>query len=194
MTIAATPRPAPRPAARPVLLDPDELDETSAAEDDAAACPAVAPVAALVGFPPPFVPVAVVDVDIVLEDITDVAAAVDAPVSVFWFVKADVLKVLVSDCIPGQDVLPMTVTVVGCEAPSLTASFPETQSQFGSPGQQYQSSPLEFVHLARGIEVLLSAGVVVRLPIDRNHSQGLTLCKTPPRALLRIPCSICTST
>ena len=50
----------------------------------------------------------------------------------------------------------MTVTVVGCDAPSFTASFPEVQSQLGSPGQQYQSSPSAVEHFCKGMEVLLS--------------------------------------
>jgi len=147
---AATPNPAPRPAASPVLL---ECDEVATDDDDEAACPAAVPVALPSALLEPLVPVVVADVDI--EEITEVVAAVDAPVLELVFTNPDVEKVLVDDCIPGHDVLPMTVTVVGCDAPSLTVSFPDSQSQLASPGQQYQSSPSEVVHLANGIDVLL---------------------------------------
>jgi hypothetical protein len=40
---------------------------------------------------------------------------------------------------PGHDVLPITVTVVGSDAPSFIAFLPVSQEQFASPGQQYQS-------------------------------------------------------
>lgn len=122
--------------------------------------PATVPVAALLPAPPLPVDDAVCeadgDVPLVVPATTDVEAAVDAPV--FWLVleKADVEKRLVEACIPDQVVLPITVTVVGCDAPNLTASLPEEQSQSGSPGQQYQSSPSDVLHLARGIDVLLS--------------------------------------
>jgi hypothetical protein len=41
-------------------------------------------------------------------------------------------------------------------APSLTAFFPVSQSQSGSPGQQYQSCSLS--HLAMGMDSLESEG------------------------------------
>ena len=55
---------------------------------------------------------------------------------------------------PGQLVLPITVTVLGCASPNFTANFPVWQSQVGSPGQQYQSCSV--LHFARGMEVFAS--------------------------------------
>lgn len=83
--------------------------------------------------------------------------------------------------------LPMTVTVVGCYAPSFTASFPEPQSQFGSPGQQYQSSPFEFIHLARGIEVLLSGAVDIRRLIYWKCSRNIYSLQNTIRDIVESP-------
>jgi hypothetical protein len=72
MVIAATPRPAPRPAARAVLLLFELVATTPVGDEVPEAWPAAIP------------PVLVVDVAIVfvmvLEEITDVEAAVEAPV------------------------------------------------------------------------------------------------------------------
>ena len=57
---------------------------------------------------------------------------------------------------PGQDVLPITVTVVGCEAPNLIALTPVSQLQSGSLGQQYQFTSPDSGHFASGIDVLES--------------------------------------
>lgn len=56
--------------------------------------------------------------------------------------------------IPGQLVLPITVTVLGWLSPNFTANLPVSQSQFGSLGQQYQSCSV--LHFARGMEVFAS--------------------------------------
>ena len=130
MSTAAAPSPAPNPAAKPVLLDPPPLD--------AAGLLAVAEAAAAL---------AVFDdklagVFVLLTDVVDEVAAAWLLVSVAvpletrsLAVNGDVVLVY-----PGQRVLPITVMVEGCSPPSLTAFFPVSQLQSGSPGQQYLES------------------------------------------------------
>lgn len=99
---AAPPRPPPRPAARAVL----ELDESPVGEEDVW----------LVGFAEAPADVAVFDREVVFGD----PFFVVLPELVL--VVEDLLDVLLP--FPGHDVAPITVTVVGCAPPSLTAFLP----------------------------------------------------------------------
>jgi hypothetical protein len=135
--IAATPRPAPSPAARPVLdLFGLEAGEVADAEVEAA------------GVGPALVPV----------DRTLSLLLVEVPVLVLVPIlcNAETLNAELVATNPGHVVLPITVTVVGGSAPSLMAFFPVLQLHSESPGQQYQSAPLDAGHFARGMEVLES--------------------------------------
>jgi hypothetical protein len=121
-----------------VLLDPPLLSAIIVLVGAETEAPAAEPVRLLV-----LVPVGIVVAPVPVS--TVVVPAVTRGLAV----KADEV-----DWIPGQLVLPMTVTVEGCASPSLTAFLPVVQSQLESPGQQYQSWLLS--HLASGIEVFES--------------------------------------
>lgn len=155
MSTAAAPSPAPKPAARPVLLvpppplpplDDEDKDVTEAPNDDK--------------------PLDDVDVDVGAVGVVkglplSVTVPVLVAVAVSVLVPSDTSGLAVNAVVdpvrvsPSQVVLPITVTVLGCVSPSLTANLPVSQLQSGSPGQQYQSWSVS--HLARGMEVFESA-------------------------------------
>jgi hypothetical protein len=123
MRTAAAPKPAPSPAARPALLDPPPPLEIGGALD---VCDAAAAVSEL--------DVVDVDVDAVLEPLL-VSGPADSLVLV-PSVTNGLLWVngVVVDVMPGQLVLPITVTVDGWLSPSLTAFLPVSQLHVLSPG------------------------------------------------------------
>ena len=186
MITAAAPRPAPRPAARPTLLEPPlslaVMSGPPVADADAAAwVPDIVsdPVCALL--PPSEVDVDVAELVVVVSSLLPVVVP-----SVFNGCSVKGAEVLV---IPGQLVLPITVTVLGWLSPNFTANLPVSQSQFGSPGQQYQSCSV--LHFPRGMEVFESEEIRQRFERDLKRL-ALTLSETPARTLLTIPCPVCT--
>lgn len=126
----ATPRPAPSPAARPIF-GRLELEAPEFADEEEAEAPDAIVLAGLV----------LIDAVLVI---------------VLSLTNAEVLNPEVVATNPGHDVLPMTVTVVGCDAPNFIAFRPVSQLQSGSPGQQYQSPPPGCEHFRSGMDVLLS--------------------------------------
>ena len=151
MMTAAAPRPAPRPAARPTLLDPPPFCSLAVIfgplVDDADA-PASEPELESEPVASPLVCGSDVGVAVV-SVVASLLPVVVPPV----FNGCSVNGAVVLEK-PGQLVLPITVTVLGWLSPSLTANLPVSQSQLGSPGQQYQSC--SELHFARGIEVFES--------------------------------------
>lgn len=153
--IAATPRPAPRPAARAVfeLLEPEAAegaDEEEAADEAAAELAAEAAVVR-----PVLVPVAE-PLSLLLTSIAALVLVEAVVVVVPSLTSAEALYPELVATYPGHDVLPMTVTVVGCDAPSLIAFRPVLQLHSESPGQQYQSWAPGSGHFVRGTDVLES--------------------------------------
>jgi hypothetical protein len=152
MMTAAAPSPAPSPAASPVLLDPlfpSLLLPTESAPLPLALTAAGDPVSDALGVT-------------LSPRRVSVCVAVSVATVVTPFNGCSV-KPAVVGALPGQVVLPITVTVVGCSAPSMTAKLPLSQLHLSSPGQQYQSfSP---GHLTRGMDVSAS---VERSVSDRD--------------------------
>lgn len=141
MSTAAAPSPAPNPAASPVLLELSPLDAAGAVEVSEAAAAVPVPLLVWVGD--------VVGIMLVLP------VVVSLPPSVLVVVPSVTRGLLwvngvVVDVMPGQLVLPITVTVEGWVSPNFTAFLPVSQEQSLSPGQQYfnqgQSSVPQYIY------------------------------------------------